>query len=218
MGLGLVAALACLPRPAVAGTIVTAEDTSFSGTYKLTGTSGSNDIYTFVLSATFGPSASSDYAFIHAVAFQMGSLTDANYTETPTVVGPGPNTWSVEAGGLNAGGCDGSGSAFWCGSPSGLGAPVGANGTSESWTFTLSIPNTDALSSTSESSDLKVQFTDAQGNKVGTLISQPITFTACTGTCSGGGGSVPEPASVILLGTGLAALVARRRRHTGKEL
>jgi hypothetical protein len=177
--------------------------------------------YTLNVTATYDPTGAGapngwDFSNINAVAFK---ISGASYDSTPTVVGPAEDTWTLLGGGLNSGGCDGSGAGFFCANSVGLGATHNATAgttTTDTWIFQLDL--TGALDGTSVPGTLKAQFTDASGNKVGSLVSEDATFTAgCVVNCTVGQQDVPvpEPSALVLLGGGLlfAASTARRRQR-----
>jgi hypothetical protein len=100
--------------------------------------------------------------------------------------------WTTNAGGLNSGGCDGQGN-WTC-----------FNGQSFQLTngFSFEIKHSGDTFSLDNPPSLKVLFSGAnEGDGHGNLLSLPVPAT-----------SVPEPASLLLLGAGLAGLGIWRRK------
>jgi hypothetical protein len=115
----------------------------------------------------------------------------------------GAGVWKVVPGGLNANGCSGSGSGFECsdwlvGSLGGATIPGGPF----TWVFDIDVSS--ALLTGTNGASIKARYVDQYGNKVGALVSENITL--------GPPVTVPEPGTLALLGVGVAAMVARRRR------
>jgi hypothetical protein len=167
----------------------------------------SQNIYQLTVTATYGSSV--DFVFVNAISYKVDAFTN-NYDSSPTVAGPvnivNPG-WSVVAGGINAGGCDGQGNGFYCANSTGLGATPFLGSGTDTWVFTLDIDNS-LPNFTSGTGSFKAQFTDLFGNKVGSLLSEDVTFGTPPPPPS-----VPEPASLLLFGTGLAVTAAAVRRR-----
>ena len=170
-----------------------------------------NFIYDFTLTATGG--ASLDYAYIDAVAIKVAS-SDADYEGVQDLLSApgGTSAWVDPAllGTLSASACnEGSAAGFACTSAVGT-EPNGAlAGGIDSWVFRINLLNTPGLLLTGiDAASIKARFTDGNGNKVGALLSENITVS-----------QVPEPASLLLLGTGAASAIgfARRRRSRAAE-
>ncbi|MGE5835240.1 MAG: PEP-CTERM sorting domain-containing protein [Acidobacteriota bacterium] len=163
-----------------------------------------NNIYTLTVTATYGSPV--DFVYVNTIAFKIDAFTN-NYDSIPTVTGPAEDTWSVTPGGINSGGCSGSGNGFFCANSAGFGATHGGAGTTDTWVFTLNIDNALPNLGATTIGSFKAQFTDATGGFVGPLISEDnVTFGPPQTP-------VPEPASLILFGTGLAAAAAAYRRR-----
>lgn len=209
VGTLLVGSIALVPAAAQATTILpdcgTCGNTNTAWDVTLSLIDDVNNIYRLTATATYGGAA--DFVFINAIAFKIDAFVN-NYDATPTVTGPAESPWTVLGGGINAGGCSGSGNGFFCANSTGFGATHGIGGT-DTWMFLLNVNNSLPNIVTSPGS-FKVQFTDAEGNKVGALLSEGVTYGTPTDL------STPEPATLVLFGTGLAAVATaiRRRRKT----
>lgn len=133
------------------------------------------------------------------VALDAAAIKVSSSVVSSTLVAApgGVANWNLVPGGINAGGCSGSGSGFDCADwvASGPGTAVGA-GKVLVFTFDQKMTNGSLITS-SFGASIKARYVNADGNKVGDLVSEDITLQRST---------VPEPASVILLGSGLAGM------------
>ena len=171
-------------------------------------TSGGVSIYDVFL--TIDPSQyNGGGLYINSVAIKIAS--QENGTGTSLVNAPsGAGNWTLELGGLNAGGCNGNGSGFIC-AQDGHTAPVPPNlayvGGTYVWEFhyATSAPLLTGLSSGTQSSVIKVQYVNAKGKKVGALVSENITLQALQTVPDGG-------VTLMLLGGVLVGLETLRRR------
>jgi PEP-CTERM motif len=133
--------------------------------------------------------------FLDTVAVKVSSQT----TAVTTVDAPGGfAAWPAQDGGLNANGCDGAGSGFVCAQDAQTASVP--NGT-YAWIFDITIPSGTLFTGNLEST-VKARYVDAAGNKVGDLVSEGITLQV-----------IPEPGTVLLLGSGLAGLGLFRWRR-----
>jgi hypothetical protein len=117
----------------------------------------------------------------------------------------GTGNWFLVLGGLNANGCDGSGSGWDCAQAYSLGSFNVVPGPTYSWVFDINVGGSSLLTAENAAS-IKARYVDSNGRKVGALLSENITLQTPTNP-------IPEPASIALFGSGLAALAGMIRRR-----
>jgi hypothetical protein len=171
-----------------------------------------NNIYQLTARATYGSPV--DFRFVNAVAFKVDPFVN-NFEANPTVTGPPEDTWNVLENGISAGGCGGSGNGFWCANSAGFGAERGGLGSTDTWVFLMNINNALPNLAGVVAGSFKAQFVNADGGKVGSLLSEDVSFTFDSPPTPPDV-NTPEPATLIMFGTGLAAIATalRRRKKT----
>jgi hypothetical protein len=135
------------------------------------------------------------------VAIDEIAIKVASSVDTASMAdAPGPvDSWQLMPGGLNANGCTGSGSGWDCSDWIGIGSsPAIVHGSLLTWVLDVDLGS--PLLTGIDQASIKARYVDAQGNKVGSLVSENLTLTP-----------VPEPATLALLGLGAGAILLRRR-------
>jgi len=198
------AGLLMLAPLANADTIGPSCGSCFGSTYTLSYNATANpDVFDIYLTVDTSGYTNPSSNLLNAVALKL--VSQSSSISSVSLVSPIPTGFGTTvSSGLNANGCAGGGGGFFCSESSGLGLAVGDPSDIYTFKWQLTLTSPGALLTGLDEASVKALYVTVDGQQNG-LTSENITL-------SPGTPAVPEPSSLILLGTGAIAIAGTLRR------
>jgi hypothetical protein len=165
---------------------------SYTLTYS---TTANPDVFDIFLTVDTSATLLTSNDVLNAVAPKVSS----SFVNIAFVSGP---FGTVEDGGIASGGCNGSGSGFFC--SGGTGLAIGA-GHVYNWEWAITLASPGDLFLSSNEASIKASFVTPAGGNAG-ITSEDITLTPTPVI------PTPEPSSLLLLGTGALGIAGILKR------
>jgi hypothetical protein len=204
-GIGALAAGLLLASSAGALTVVTA---NYNGTTFTLTQNSATDLTFEIQNAQAGWGTTA----VDLGAFAFNNIGGAGDPLVAEETSPSVNLGMTVVGGLNSGGCDTHGNFVCFDWPSSGAGSVAVTADPSALFFDISTTGAtpfDLTGSGQNAPDLKIQFLDSSGDKVGSLFSNALLNSSGGQTFN-----VPEPATwmMMIVGVGMVGGVLRRRR------